>query len=429
MGKRKRALAAGVLAFAVLLLIASWFSRRERSPEGARGEAALQPALALRTSALVAEPVPPAPPSPARAVALPVVDEVRVEKDEVCEGEENLVTIRAHTTDGNDDELHYTVAGEPGSQVPVRAYVGRDGTAPPQFAVAFSRANVAVRVGLPRWRVKNCRPERILMISARVLPNSIAEREFTAIVQSLDGSGFVPVGFEWSFGDGTPIQAGGGVAVHDYARLPQRTAFTDVLVTAKAYDAAGRTVAGRLALQLRNVAFFGRRAGLVTIFAEPSPRFPVMGRDGVVRQGFRVWHAEDTSVQIVGATRAKMMWPPSAGAPPPAPQPVAADPAVLFRHASIAPGTVNDESIEFDFGSDPAAYAIVYEIQGMTPDGMPARGQLTLMRPQPRPTRENSVPIGDPAMVQKIRRAMAILKQETVSQEDLWRLEREGKLE
>jgi hypothetical protein len=31
-------------------------------------------------------------------------------------------------------------------------------------------------------------------------------------------------------------------------------------------------------------------------------------------------------------------------------------------------------------------------------------------------------------MVEKIRRAMAILHQETVSQEDLLRLEREGKL-
>ncbi len=31
-------------------------------------------------------------------------------------------------------------------------------------------------------------------------------------------------------------------------------------------------------------------------------------------------------------------------------------------------------------------------------------------------------------MVQKIRRALAILKQQTVSQEDIWQLEREGKL-
>src|SRR5712664_591600 len=62
------------------------------------------------------------------AVAPPVFDLVRVEKDEVCEGEENLVAVHAHTTDGNDAFLHYTVAGEAGAQVPVRAYVGRDGS-------------------------------------------------------------------------------------------------------------------------------------------------------------------------------------------------------------------------------------------------------------------------------------------------------------
>ena len=90
---------------------------------------------------------------------------------------------------------------------------------------------------------------------------------------------------------------------------------------------------------------------------------------------------------------------------------------------------MREESLEYDFGADTAAYAVTFEIQGVTPSGMQARGNLTLLRPPPRPTRENSVPIDDPAMMAKIRRAMAILKQDTVSQEDLWRLEREGKLQ
>src|SRR5256885_8554280 len=48
---------------------------------------------------------PPAPPASA-AVAPPVFDLVRVEKEEVCEGEENLITVQAHTTDGNRSEEH-----------------------------------------------------------------------------------------------------------------------------------------------------------------------------------------------------------------------------------------------------------------------------------------------------------------------------------
>jgi hypothetical protein len=60
---------------------------------------------------------------------------------------------------------------------------------------------------------------------------------------------------------------------------------------------------------------------------------------------------------------------------------------------------------------------------------MQARGEIAILRPQPRPTRDNSVPIDDPALAAKIRRAMQILNQPTVSQEDLFRLEREGKLQ
>ena len=90
---------------------------------------------------------------------------------------------------------------------------------------------------------------------------------------------------------------------------------------------------------------------------------------------------------------------------------------------------MQEESLELDFAALPTVYAVTVELQGITSAGTPARGQLTILRPQPRPTRENSVPIEDPAMILKIRRAMAILKQDTVSQEDLSRLEREGKLQ
>ena len=167
---------------------------------------------------------------------------------------------------------------------------------------------------------------------------------------------------------------------------------------------------------------------MVTLFAEPTPRFPPMRPDAIVRQKFRLWHAEDVAVQITGATMSRLFLPASSGGAPPTPQVVAVDHEGLLRHAEIAPATFVEESLEFDFGTDPAVYAVMYEVQGTTASGTPARGQLTLMRPPPKPTRENSIPIQDPQVLFKIRRAMAILKQDTVSEEDLWRLEREGKL-
>src|SRR5438132_1528226 len=318
MRTRRKLLLAGAAALMALLAL-MLLQDREESVRGAQTAAIvqLQPAEpSTRTQPLAAPPAPPA----SAAVAPPVFDLVRVEKEEVCEGEENLITVQAHTTDGNDAFLHYTVAGEAGSQVPVRAYLGRDGNPPPQYAVAFSKDNVATRIDLPRYRVKNCRPARILVVTMRMLPNSVGEREFTAAVQTLEGAPFTPAWYEWSFGD---------------------------------------------------------------------------GESGVT----------------------------------PGPTAIALDHSRVLRHAEIPPGAFVEESLEYDFGADAAVYAVTFAVQGVTASGMQARGELALLRPPPRPTRENSVPIQDPAMIQKIRRAMAILNQETVSQEDIWRLEREGKLQ
>ena len=426
MSTRRRALL--VCAIALIAASVALLLRDGEAPAGALDAATFVPGQQAEAAAgthPLAAPLTPARPP---AVAPPVFDLVRVEKDEVCEGEENLVAVHAHTTDGNDAFLQYTVAGEAGAQVPVRAYVGRDGKPVQQFAVAFSKDNVATRIELPPYRVKNCRPSRMLVVTMRMLPNSVAEREFTATVQALDGVPFTPAWYEWEFGDGSFEATADPVAIHDYSGLAQKTAFTDLIVKVKALDGGGQSVEGRFPLHIRNVAFDTRRRGMATLFTQPTPRFPAMGSDGVVRQKFRVWHAEDVPVQITGATMSRLFLPEAPGSAPAAPDVAALDHTSLLRHTELPPGVVQEESLEFDFAAVPTVYAVTVELQGITSAGTPARGQLTILRPQPRPTRENSVPIQDPAMILKIRRAMAILKQDTVSQEDLSRLEREGKL-
>jgi hypothetical protein len=427
MRTRRKALLAFVAAGIALLALLLLPKRREEPVQGV-AVAAIAPALLPESSRSARPPAPSRPPAASAAVAPPVFDLVRLEKDEVCEGEENLVTVRAHTTDGNDSFLHYTVAGEAGSRVPVRAYVGRDGSAPPQYAVAFSKDNVATRIELPRYKVKSCRPARILVVTMRMLPNSVSEREFTATVQTLEGAPFSPAWYEWSFGDGEAGVTPGPVAVHDYSALPQRTAFSDLLVKVKAANGSGETVEGRFPLHIRNIAFATRLRGVATLFAVPVPRFPEIGPDGVGRQKFRLWHAEDVPVQITGMTLSTFFLPATDGSAPAPPTTVALDHTRLLRHTEIRPAAFVDESLEYDFGANAAVYAVTFAVQGVA-DGMQARGELTLLRPPPAPTRENSIPIQDPAMVQKIRRAMTILNQQTVSQEDIWRLEREGKLQ
>ena len=52
--------------------------------------------------------------APARPIidAGPVIDDITVEKPSVCSGEENLITVKAHTTTGTDELLHYVIDGQ-----------------------------------------------------------------------------------------------------------------------------------------------------------------------------------------------------------------------------------------------------------------------------------------------------------------------------
>src|SRR6516165_3902771 len=61
----------------------------------------------------------PAPTASASSAAEgPIVDEVSVEKSEVCEGEENLVSVKAHASDGTDAYLHTVIGSGLGMKVP-----------------------------------------------------------------------------------------------------------------------------------------------------------------------------------------------------------------------------------------------------------------------------------------------------------------------
>ena len=54
-------------------------------------------------------------------------------------------------------------------------------------------------------------------------------------------------------------------------------------------------------------------------------------------------------------------------------------------------------------------------------------GSFSVMRPPPRPTADNSRPVVDPTLKAKILAAREILGKDTVNDEDLWELERQGR--
>src|SRR5262245_47618869 len=146
---------AGLVCVVVLLILVV---HRDRPTPAATSESSV-------AGEVLVQPDPPRAPTVAAHAAPtepepqpPIIDEIKVEKTEVCEGEENLITVKAHTPVGRDDAyLHYFIGTSAGQSVPLRTYLGSDGTAdqaPEMQIQVFGRDNVTTTVPVPRYTVK-----------------------------------------------------------------------------------------------------------------------------------------------------------------------------------------------------------------------------------------------------------------------------------
>ncbi len=425
-----------LLALVALGMVAGWLLSREQppTPDAPVPQARTR---APGSSADSASPAPaPAPGAPQVAAATepapPIVDEVLVEKQEVCSGEDNLITVRAHTPDGNDAYLHYTVGSGTGQRIPIRVWRNEvDGSYELPTITVFTKNNVAVTVPMPRYTVKECEPERLVHVLSRRLPNAEDDFEFFAKVVErpvMPGQPapkpFVPARYVWTFDDEPAESTTGPTVSHSMLSKTGATSmYTQHLVRVDVYDAAGQKVTGRSSLQVLNTSFenFDKK-GVVTILGVGTPRFPVLDEDGVVRQTFRLYHRFRGPVRLTRVTAIRAFRGTGEGPPPPEQVDVASLPI-----SEVPEGKGTEVKVSFDTRAEPDVFALTYSLEGVSADGHPARGTFSVMRPPPKPTRENSNPVTDPVLLAKIKRARELLQQEFVTDEDLFRLEREGK--
>ncbi|XXF79553.1 hypothetical protein P2318_07295 [Myxococcaceae bacterium GXIMD 01537] len=432
--KTRRWLLLGVLALVAAL--GWWLSRPEASPLAA--EVPPDEPSTPATAGSLPAPAPPVlartEPAPERASPAPlspIVDEVLVEKQEVCSGEENLITVRAHTPDGNDAYLHYTVGNNTGQQVPLRVWRNDDGTYEVPPVTVFSKDNVATTVPVPRYTVKDCEPERLVQVLSRRLPNGEDDFELMAkVVERPVRPGepaprpFRPVRYEWSFDGGPPKTTGGPLTEHTFSGVPGDGAlYSQHLIRVDVYDAAGKKATGRSSLQRLNTSFENLdKKGIVTLFAVGTPRFPSRGEDGVVRQTFRIHHQFKGPVRLTKVTALRAFIPTADG--PPSPEQVD---AATLPVDTIPEGPGVEVKVALDLTAEPDTFALTYVLEGTSATGRPAHGTFTVMRPPPRPSKENSTAVTDPLLRARILKARELLQQEYVTDEDLFRLEREGR--
>lgn len=430
--RRRQALLGGVAVGVAALIAWLLLSKSPEKPEAPKAapdtpQASWSPGPSSPSPAAPPQaPAPQAPPSP----NAPIVDEVLVEKKEVCSGEENLIIVHAHTPDGTDAYLHYSMGGAGnGDRVPLRIFLNPDGTYELPSVTVFGKDNVATTVPVPHFTVKPCQPERIAQIVARTVPNSPDEYEFMVRIGDLprpDGQPpaqpFVPVRYEWTFNDRETKTTSVPVVAHSFENVPHDRLYLQHRVRVDVFDAAGLKVTARHSLQVLSSSFENLdKKGVVTVLAVGTPRFPELGEDGVVRQTFRLFHHFRGTVRIQKVTAIRAFAP--VDGPPP---PEQADPAALGVDA-VPEGRGAEVKVTLDTKKEPDVVGITYSLEGVSADGRPARGTFSVLKPPPRPTRESNVPVTDPVLLAKIKRARELLKQPYVTDEDIWRLEREGK--
>jgi hypothetical protein len=437
--KARRAAIVAVLALLVLLalLLRPARQRGEAHAEGADPESSSDtPREGLSNGSPAPQARAPDPPSSRSVDPPPVIDEIVLEKPEVCAGEENLVTVHAHTLDGTDEFLHYVVDGNMGYAVPLRLWLDRDGRVEgTHFISVFGRTNAATTVPLPEYKVKDCPPTRMAALEQRLRANSWGDFDFVARVVTLpppDGRprpgaerSFVPTSYGWSFGDGDMATTSGPVVSHSYERRRQTTLYSYFIVGVQIRGEDGATLSARTTLPLINSAFESlARKGIVQLLIALDPRFPELGNDGRVVQHVHLWHTRPDPVRIENAAVTEYFETGSGET-----RPRAVDVAGLLGATSIPPGKEGiTTTVVLDTLADPGVFSATYRLVGKSQDGHPVMGSFSVMRPPPRPTSESSEPITDPALRRRILAAREALGKEVVNDEDLWRLEREGRL-
>jgi hypothetical protein len=323
------------------------------------------------------------------------------------------------------------VGSASGSAVPLRSYLDDRGHPSAYRISVFGKNNVATTVDAPPFRVKACDPGPLLVIEHRLVANTFADFELDARITSSANPGadagapvsFRPRTFTWSFGDGTQMQSREPHATHSFADRAQDTLYSSFLVTVEVTGDDGRLLKGRHPLELLNPAFeaFAYK-GIVLLFADLDPRFPVLSANGVVDQGVRLRHTRPDVVTITSVMATTRYAGDHGGRSLPE-HPAAS--SVLGTN-QIPPGEGIEFHVTLDTHLDPDAISRDYTLEGRTADGHPVRGAFSVMKPPPLPTKDRHEPIADPVLLAKVKLARTLLHREFVTDQDLSTLERAG---
>ena len=226
--------------------------------------------------------------------------------------------MRAHATRPEDaPELRVIIAGQLGSEVPLRptSYLGPDGRPPQIVALVDEKRRVAIDI--PPFEVRQCPPRRQLMVTHSAISNLPDQFELWAriVEPPADPSGaaaeapapFRPVRFHWDFGDdAAPVDTDTPIVAQSFRNRPQRALMSHVLITCTVEDADGTTLIGRDNLEMTNHGYEAFARHRVVALEFDQPRFPEPDARGVVTWPVHVWHHHTAPVTVTEIQRMRV---------------------------------------------------------------------------------------------------------------------------
>jgi hypothetical protein len=364
------------------------------------------------------------PPPQLVAATQPIVEEITVEKTEVCSGEDNLVTVRLAGDHQNDDAIRIAMPrlGGAGRQMPFILGLTAAKQQPEMPEVVVSgRDGPLATVKIPTVTVKDCTPGPSLSIEAAPVAGTSAAFALTATVRNPGPTPFKPVQWHWDFGDGRDATTKVRTVEHSYEDGPQKRARgSSFLVHVRAADAEGVELLGRHALDLV------RSRHVVVINTELDPRLPVIGPDGRVTQRVRVHHASDQPVTLerveVQRFRDNQQGVEEM-------QATDVDPRQLLGTSVIPPGRGIEATAVLDTRAEPRIKRVTFDLHGKSADGIRASGRYSVLRPSEPAAQDEREVAADRQVNAALLAARKKLGRDQVSLEDMVRLKREGALD
>jgi hypothetical protein len=191
----------------------------------------------------------------------PIIERVRVDKLEVCAGEENFAHPDIHTVDDTDADLRISLAGAgflgvgaTGRKLPFRLLMPMDPSTLPVVIVEGPNGTHAEQ-RLPYVKVKDCTAAAPLLIDVKQVPDHGPDVFAVQVTGAPQGSALL-----WDLGDGARVTTSEPRVEHDFHGRQQRGRFSDFLVTVQSRDPAGDTHSGSRTIELFNRAYWAGRS-------------------------------------------------------------------------------------------------------------------------------------------------------------------------